>query len=103
MDPQGKPYIVWMSIAAFSVLYNVWVIPLRSTFPYQTSSNRAIWMFFDYFSDAVYIMDVFLIQTRILYVSEGFTVSDYRLTRQNYIKKINFKVCFFYYGSILNI
>lgn len=83
---------MWMSIAAFAVLYNVWVIPLRSTFPYQTPSNRAMWMFFDYFADVVYVVDVLFIQTRIMYVSEGFPVSDYRLTRQNYLRKLNFKV-----------
>ncbi|KAF2898667.1 hypothetical protein ILUMI_07501, partial [Ignelater luminosus] len=92
VDPQGKSYIIWMSVAAFAVLYNVWVIPLRSTFPYQTPSNRAIWMFFDYFADVVYVADVLFIQTRIMYVSEGFSVSDYRLTRQNYLRKLNFKL-----------
>ncbi|KAK5645942.1 hypothetical protein RI129_004406 [Pyrocoelia pectoralis] len=91
-DSQGKPYLVWMCIAALAVLYNVWVIPLRSTFPYQTPSNRAVWMFFDYFSDLIYLIDVLFIQARATYVSEGFTVSEYKLTRQNYLRKVNFKM-----------
>lgn len=92
IDPNGKAYVMWMSLAALAVLYNAWVIPLRSTFPYQNERNRAIWMTADYICDLVYVMDVFLIQPRIMYLSEGFWISDMNLTRQNYYKKKHFKV-----------
>lgn len=82
-----------MSIAALAVLYNAWVIPLRSTFPYQTPSNRVIWMAFDYVADVVYVIDVFVVQPRIMYLSEGFWIRDITLTRQNYFQKKAFKVC----------
>lgn len=81
-----------MSIAALAVLYNAWVIPLRSTFPYQRKENRVIWMTMDYVADIVYVMDVFLVQPRIKYLSEGFWVSDMFQTRQNYFKKKHSKV-----------
>ncbi|KAF5273624.1 hypothetical protein FQR65_LT04623 [Abscondita terminalis] len=91
LDPQGTVYIVWMCIAALAVSYNLWVIPLRSTFPYQNASNRRVWMFFDYLSDAIYLIDIIFIQTRIKHVHGGFTVADFRLTRQHYLKRAQFK------------
>ncbi|KAJ8979369.1 hypothetical protein NQ317_002958, partial [Molorchus minor] len=72
IDPNGKVYITWMSIAAMAVLYNAWVIPLRSTFPYQTPENRPIWMAFDYLADFIYLLDMILIQPRVKYLNEGF-------------------------------
>lgn len=92
IDPQGKIYVAWMSITAMAVLYNVWMIPLRSTFPYQTAKNRAVWMSFDYFADLIYVVDIFLIQPRIMFLSEGFWMKDFNFTRQNYVRKKRFKV-----------
>lgn len=92
VDPNGKTYLVWMSVAALAVLYNAWVIPLRSTFPYQTAANRAFWMTFDYVADFIYVVDVFVVQPRIMYLHEGFWIKDMSLTRQNYFQKKAFKV-----------
>lgn len=92
IDPNGKTYVIWMSIAALAVLYNAWVIPLRSTFPYQKKENRVVWMTMDYIADVVYVLDVFLVQPRIMYLSEGFWITDIQLTRQNYFKKKYCKV-----------
>ncbi|RZC40076.1 cyclic nucleotide-gated cation channel beta-1 [Asbolus verrucosus] len=92
IDPNGKVYITWMSIAAMSVMYNAWVIPLRSTFPYQTPENRPIWMAFDYIADVVYIIDMVFIQPRIKYLNEGFWVTDMAQLRHNYITKRAFKL-----------
>jgi cyclic nucleotide gated channel beta 1 len=92
VDPNGKVYIIWMSIAAIAVMYNAWVIPLRSTFPYQTPENRPIWMAFDYVADFVYMIDMILIQPRVKYLNEGFWVTDMAQLRHNYMKKKAFKV-----------
>lgn len=96
IDPNGKVYIIWMSIAALSVMYNAWVIPLRSTFPYQNRDNRWIWMTFDYIADFIYAVDMICIQPRIKYLNEGFWVTDKTLLRHNYIKKRAFKVIHFF-------
>ncbi|KAJ8950516.1 hypothetical protein NQ318_015260 [Aromia moschata] len=92
IDPNGKMYVTWMSIAAMAVLYNAWVIPLRSTFPYQTPKNRPIWMSFDYLADFIYLVDMVLIQPRVKYLNEGFWVTDVKLLRNNYIKNKHFKL-----------
>lgn len=92
IDPQGNVYVLWMSIAASFVLYNTWVIPLRSSFPYQTLENRATWMFFDYLADLIYIIDITLIQPRIMFLEEGFWMTDFQFTRHNYMRKCRFKL-----------
>ncbi|KRT79306.1 hypothetical protein AMK59_7201, partial [Oryctes borbonicus] len=92
IDPQGNIYVLWMSIAATFVLYNTFVIPLRSAFPYQTPENTPTWMFFDYFADLIYIIDITLIQPRIMFLAEGFWMTDFRFTRHNYMRKCRFKL-----------
>lgn len=92
IDPQGNVYVLWMCIAATFVVYNTWVIPMRSSFPYQTPENTATWMFFDYLADLIYIVDIALIQPRIMFLEEGFWRTDFQATRQNYMKKCRFKV-----------
>ncbi|KAF5273625.1 hypothetical protein FQR65_LT04624 [Abscondita terminalis] len=91
LDPQGTAYIVWSCIAALAVSYNLWAIPLRCTFPYQTESNRKVWMFLDYLSDSVYIIDIVFIQTRIKRVVNGNMVTDFKITKQYYLKDVQFK------------
>ncbi|CAH1971457.1 unnamed protein product [Acanthoscelides obtectus] len=89
IDPNEKFYIVWMSIASISVLYNGWVILLRSTFPYQTPQNRAVWMTFDYVADTIYFADMIFIQPRIQYLQDGFWVTDRTLLRNRYMKSVS--------------
>lgn len=92
IDPNGRFYVTWMSIAAMSVFYNAWVIPLRSTFPYQTKLNRPIWMTFDYLADLIYLIDMTCVQPRVKYLHEGFWVIDIKLLRSNYMKSRRFKL-----------
>ncbi|CAG9864697.1 unnamed protein product [Phyllotreta striolata] len=92
IDPNGRFYMLWMSIAAMAVFYNAWVIPLRSTFPYQSADNRAVWMTFDYLADLIYLIDMTCFQPRVKYLSDGFWVVDIKLLRSNYMKSNRFKL-----------
>ncbi|XP_066251171.1 cyclic nucleotide-gated channel beta-3 isoform X3 [Euwallacea similis] len=92
IDPNGRTYIFWMCVVTLVVLYNAWVIPLRSTFPYQSEHNRAYWMAIDYISDLIYVIDMLLIQPRVKYLHEGFWVTEKTLLIQNYIKNKHFKL-----------
>lgn len=73
-------------------LYNAWVIPLRSTFPFQTDENENYWLAADICADIIYFLDVVFIKHRIMFLHEGFWVHDRNLTRKNYMKKLKFKV-----------
>ncbi|XP_030766684.1 cyclic nucleotide-gated cation channel beta-1 isoform X2 [Sitophilus oryzae] len=92
IDPNGKIFVSWMALVTLAVLYNAWVIPLRSTFPFQTKENRRYWMLFDYTADLIYLMDVILVQPRVKYLNEGFWVTEKKALRQNYINNKHFKL-----------
>lgn len=92
LDPQGSFYISWLCIVSLTFLYNAWVIPLRSTFPFQTPENTNIWLTIDFCADVIYLLDIVLIKHRIMFLHEGFWVRDKNLTRKNYMRKLKFKV-----------
>ncbi|KAL9892256.1 cyclic nucleotide-gated ion channel subunit B isoform 1-T1 [Glossina fuscipes fuscipes] len=110
LDPQGKIYIAWLSVVSISFLYNAWVIPLRSTFPFQTPENTNTWLIMDFCADIIYLLDVVFFKHRLMYLFEGFWVKDKNLTRKNYMRKLQFKLdllsllplelLYFKYGTI---
>lgn len=92
IDPQGTLYICWLCIVSMTFLYNAWVIPLRSTFPFQTPENTNIWLAMDFCADAIYLLDIVFIKHRIMFLHDGFWVHDRNSTRKNYMRKLKFKV-----------
>ena len=50
------------------------------------------WLFFDYLSDFVSLVDMLLVQTRIKYLKEGSWVSDLKSTALNYFRSWKFKI-----------
>ncbi|GBP20587.1 Cyclic nucleotide-gated cation channel beta-1 [Eumeta japonica] len=109
IDPQGCGYICWLLVMTFCYSYNAWCIPLRATFPYQRPDNTIYWMAADYFSDFLCLLDVALVKPRLMYLHEGFWVTDPALTRSNYRKKLQYKfdiisltpldILYLYYGT----
>lgn len=93
LDPQGSFYISWLCIVSMTFLYNAWVIPLRSTFPFQTSENTSAWLIADFCADIIYFFDIVFIKHRIMFLHEGFWVRDRELTRKNYMRELKFRVC----------
>jgi hypothetical protein len=54
--------------------------------------RKLYWMIGDYLSDIFYLVDIFLIQTRIKFLKDGLWVSDLSSTSMNYFKSPKFKV-----------
>lgn len=90
-DP-GRYYISWLCVVSLTFLYNAWVIPLRSSFPFQTEDNTNTWLTMDFCGDVIYLIDVVLMKHRVMYLYEGFWVRNKNLTRKNYMRKLQFKV-----------
>ena len=65
--------------------------------------KRLYWFMFDYLSDLIYLVDIFLIQTRIKFLKEGLWISDLKSTSLNYFKSwkfyviYNFRIKYFLY------
>lgn len=92
LDPQGRFYISWLFIVTLSFLYNAFVIPLRTSFPFQTPENYKMWMLMDAAADVVYVMDILFVKHRTMYLFDGFWIRDRQLTRKNYMRKFQFKM-----------
>ncbi|XP_020707806.2 cyclic nucleotide-gated cation channel beta-3 [Athalia rosae] len=92
IDPQSYAYIYWLLLVTLCFTYNCCVIPLRSTFPYQTISNARKWMVCDYLADIIYLVDIVFVRPRVMFLEDGFWVKDPGLTRKNYMRKWQFKM-----------
>lgn len=88
----GRFYISWLFIVSLTFLYNAWVIPLRSSFKFQTIENTPIWLTIDYICDIIYLLDVIFVKHRLIYLYSGFWQTKRKDTRLNYMKKLQFKV-----------
>ncbi|XP_032892357.1 cyclic nucleotide-gated cation channel beta-1 [Amblyraja radiata] len=93
VDPFSNPlYVLWLSIVVLAWNWNVWLIPVRCTFPYQTPDNIYIWLLIDYFCDFIYVIDMLVFQSRLQYVKGGDIITARKLMRENYIKTPKFKM-----------
>ncbi|XP_077423438.1 uncharacterized protein LOC144053176 isoform X4 [Vanacampus margaritifer] len=71
--------------------WNVWFIPVRWAFPYQTPGNIYYWLLTDYLCDLIYILDITVFQPRLQFVRGGDIVCDTKEMRKNYMKTKRFK------------
>ncbi|XP_056090255.1 cyclic nucleotide-gated cation channel beta-3 isoform X7 [Rhinichthys klamathensis goyatoka] len=85
-------YVVWLFFVTFAWNWNVWLIPVRCTFPYQNSENVHWWLLMDYLCDAIYILDIVVFQPRLQFVRGGDIVCDKKDMRENYLQTERFKM-----------
>ena len=85
-------YLVWLLIVTSAFVYNVVVVPLRASFPYQDDDNVLQWMAVDYLCDVIYLLDTALVRPRLRFIRDGFWVDEVRQTRDNYVASLGFKL-----------
>ncbi|XP_051726331.1 cyclic nucleotide-gated cation channel beta-3 [Ctenopharyngodon idella] len=85
-------YVVWLFFVTFAWNWNVWLIPVRCTFPYQTPENVHWWLLMDYLCDTIYILDIVVFQPRLQFVRGGDVVCDKKDMRENYMQTERFKM-----------
>ncbi|CAH1396180.1 unnamed protein product [Nezara viridula] len=90
VEPQSCLYVTWLSVVTLSYLYNCFVIPLRTTFPYQSTENTPTWLALDLSMDFIYLLDMAVVKPRVMFLEGGFWVRDTKLTRGNYLGKSEF-------------
>uniref|UniRef100_A0AAX7TK14 Cyclic nucleotide gated channel subunit beta 1b n=1 Tax=Astatotilapia calliptera TaxID=8154 RepID=A0AAX7TK14_ASTCA len=79
-------YVLWMFLVSLAWNWNVWFIPVRWAFPYQTPDNIHYWLLTDYLCDLIYILDIAVFQPRLQFVRGGDIVCDQKEMRKNYMK-----------------
>ncbi|XP_062417958.1 cyclic nucleotide-gated cation channel beta-3 isoform X2 [Pungitius pungitius] len=85
-------YVVWLFCVVAAWNWNVWLIPVRWAFPYQTPENLHLWLLVDYTCDLIYVTDILLMQPRLQFVRGGDIVSDKKDMRENYMTTERFKM-----------
>ncbi|KAF0041466.1 hypothetical protein F2P81_007364 [Scophthalmus maximus] len=84
-------YVLWMFLVSLAWNWNVWFIPVRWAFPYQTPDNIYYWLLTDYLCDLVYILDITIFQPRLQFIRGGDIVCDKKEMRKNYMKTKRFR------------
>uniref|UniRef100_UPI00398ECD1A cyclic nucleotide-gated channel beta-1-like isoform X2 n=1 Tax=Pristiophorus japonicus TaxID=55135 RepID=UPI00398ECD1A len=93
VDPFSNPlYVLWLAIVVFAWNWNVWLIPVRCTFPYQTPDNIHLWLLMDYFCDLIYVVDMAVFQSRLQFVQGGDIITEKKPMRKNYMTTPKFKM-----------
>ncbi|XP_033847671.1 cyclic nucleotide-gated cation channel beta-1 [Periophthalmus magnuspinnatus] len=85
-------YVFWLFLVVAAWNWNVWLIPVRWAFPYQTPDNIHLWLFMDYTCDLIYILDILVFQPRLQFVRAGDIVCDKKDMRDHYMTTERFKM-----------
>ncbi|KAF6725990.1 Cyclic nucleotide-gated cation channel beta-1 [Oryzias melastigma] len=85
-------YVLWLFCVVAAWNWNVWLIPVRWAFPYQTAENLHLWLLADYTCDFIYILDILVFQPRLQFVRGGDIVCDKKDMRENYMTTERFKM-----------
>ncbi|GAB5584977.1 cyclic nucleotide-gated olfactory channel [Prionailurus iriomotensis] len=91
LDPAGDWYYRWLFVIAMLVLYNWCLLVARACFSDLQKTYYLVWLVLDYFSDVVYIADLF-IRLRTGFLEQGLLVKDPKKLRDNYIHTLQFKL-----------
>ncbi|KPP73943.1 hypothetical protein Z043_106939 [Scleropages formosus] len=85
-------YVIWLFFVTLAWNWNLWLIPVRWAFPYQTPDNIHLWLLVDYTCDAIYLLDILVFQPRLQFVRGGDIVCDRKDMRENYMQTERFKM-----------
>ncbi|XP_077376580.1 cyclic nucleotide-gated channel beta-3-like isoform X3 [Festucalex cinctus] len=85
-------YVLWLFLVVAAWNWNVWLIPVRWAFPYQTAENLHLWLLVDYTCDLIYIADILVFQPRLQFVRGGDIVCDKKAMQENYMTTERFKM-----------
>uniref|UniRef100_A0A8C2NWM4 Cyclic nucleotide-gated channel alpha-1 n=2 Tax=Capra hircus TaxID=9925 RepID=A0A8C2NWM4_CAPHI len=91
IDPSGNTYYNWLFCITLPVMYNWTMIIARACFDELQSDYLEYWLVFDYLSDIVYLLDMF-VRTRTGYLEQGLLVREERKLIEKYKSTFQFKL-----------
>ncbi|XP_075219430.1 uncharacterized protein LOC142323540 [Lycorma delicatula] len=84
VNPDENFYYYWLFLLSLCVLYNLWTLIVRQSFPELQEKADSFWFVCDVFSDVVYFMDIG-VQFRTGYLEQGLMVYDCKKLARHYI------------------
>nr|XP_020014016.1 cGMP-gated cation channel alpha-1 [Castor canadensis] len=91
IDPSGNVYYNWLFCITLPVMYNWTMIIARACFDELQSDYLEYWLIFDYLSDIVYLVDMF-VRTRTGCLEQGLLVKDKFKLIEKYKSNVQFKL-----------
>ncbi|KAM6139906.1 cyclic nucleotide-gated channel alpha-3 isoform 2-T2 [Pterocles gutturalis] len=91
IDPSSNIYYNWLTIIAAPVFYNWCMLVCRACFDELQVDHIKLWLFLDYGSDIIYILDMF-VRFRTGFLEQGLLVQDEKKLRDHYTKTTQFKL-----------
>ncbi|XP_066477248.1 cyclic nucleotide-gated channel alpha-3 isoform X2 [Tiliqua scincoides] len=91
MDPSSNLYYRWLTIIATPVFYNWCMIVCRASFEELQMEHVALWLFLDYSSDVIYVLDT-MVRFRTGFLEQGLLVKDAKKLRKHYQETTQFKL-----------
>ncbi|XP_064294537.1 cyclic nucleotide-gated cation channel alpha-3 isoform X1 [Phalacrocorax carbo] len=91
IDPSSNIYYHWLTIIAAPVFYNWCMLVCRACFDELQFNHMKLWLFLDYGSDIIYVVDMF-VRFRTGFLEQGLLVQDEKKLRDHYTKTVQFKL-----------
>uniref|UniRef100_A0A452T431 Cyclic nucleotide-gated channel alpha-1 n=1 Tax=Ursus maritimus TaxID=29073 RepID=A0A452T431_URSMA len=93
IDPSGNVYYNWLFCITLPVMYNWTMVIARACFDELQSDYLEYWLIFDYLSDIIYLLDMF-VRTRTGYLEQGLLVKEETKLIEKYKSNLQFKLDF---------
>ncbi|KAF5280735.1 hypothetical protein FQA39_LY18018 [Lamprigera yunnana] len=85
VNPDENFYFYWLMVVTMCLLYNMWTLIVRQSFPEFQEMLSKFWITCDLVSDIVFIFDVG-VQLRTGYLEQGLMVYNYKKLAGHYLK-----------------
>ncbi|CAH1184274.1 unnamed protein product [Phyllotreta striolata] len=85
INPDSNFYFYWLLVLTVCVLYNLWTLIVRESFPELQEMISSFWLTCDSMSDLVFILDL-AVQLRTGYLEQGLMVYDSKKLSCHYLR-----------------
>ncbi|XP_076256567.1 uncharacterized protein LOC143193965 isoform X3 [Rhynchophorus ferrugineus] len=85
VNPDSNFYFYWLFVLTICVLYNMWTLIVRQSFPELQEMVSTFWLTCDSISDLVFVLDL-AVQFRTGYLEQGLMVYDSKKLACHYLR-----------------
>nr|XP_018915120.1 PREDICTED: uncharacterized protein LOC109042691 isoform X1 [Bemisia tabaci] len=89
VNPDENFYFYWLLVITVCVLYNLWTLIVRQSFPELQMGYSTLWFSADAFTDVVFLCDI-IVQFRTGYLEQGLMVYNSKKLAGHYLKSNSF-------------